>query len=256
MNGPLPPAVELEHVDFAHGDLPVLQDVSLRIGAREFCALIGPNGGGKSTLVKLVLGLLQPGAGRVRVLGRLPRLACTRVGYVPQFAGFQQGFPISAGEVVLQGRLGRRGWWRALGASDRRAALAALAATGVEGLAKRPIGALSGGQLQRVLIARALATEPELLLLDEPTAHIDSQTEHGLFELLAELRQRMAIVVVSHDVGLVSRHVDRIACLNRRLVCHAAAPLAEGSLQALYGVPMSLVHHRYALDPAAAAGAA
>lgn len=122
-------------------------------------------------------------------------------------------------------------------------------------LGARPIFALSGGQLQRVLIARALTAEPELLLLDEPTAHVDSQTEHGLFDLLAQQRQRMAIVMVSHDVGLVSRHVDRVACLNRSLVCHSAVPLASGVLERLYGMSVGLVDHPHDTVPAARARA-
>jgi zinc transport system ATP-binding protein len=248
MNAPTMPALDFEGVSLAFGNLPVLRDVTLQVGRDEFCALIGPNGGGKSTLVKLALGLLRPDAGRVSVLGTTPEQARPRVGYVPQFATFPRDFPITVREAVLHGRLGRRGWWRAPGGADRQAAEAALAATEVADLAARPIAGLSGGQLQRVLIARALATEPELLLLDEPTAHVDSQAEHGLFELLALLRTRgsgMAIVMVSHDVGLVSRHVDRIACLNRSLVCHSAVPLAPGVLERLYGVPVRLVDHRH-----------
>ncbi len=239
------PAIDFDAVGFAFGEVAVLQDVTLQIGAREFCALIGPNGGGKSTLVKLALGLLQPAAGTVRVLGTTPRQARSRIGYVPQFATFPKDFPISVREAVLHGRLGRRAWWRRLDAADGRAADAALAATDVAELAARPIAALSGGQLQRVLIARALATEPELMLLDEPTAHVDSPSEAGLFDLLARLRQRMAIVIVSHDVGLVSHHVDRVACLNRSLMCHSAVPLATGVLERLYGMPLGLVDHHH-----------
>ena len=236
-------ALELEHVDFAFGSRPVLQDVSLRVAAGEFLALIGPNGGGKSTLVKLALGLLQPDGGTVRVLGLPPAQACPRVGYVPQFATFRRDFPLSVRETVLHGRLGLRAWWKRLAVADHRAADSAMAATDVNDLASRPIASLSGGQLQRVLIARALATDPALLLLDEPTAHVDTRAEHGLFDLLARLRERMAIVIVSHDVGLVSRHVDRIACLNRVLTCHAALPLAPGVLERLYGMPVRLVDH-------------
>lgn len=233
MTPPATPAIEFDAVGFSFGKVPVLQDVSLKIGAREFCALIGPNGGGKSTLVKLALGLLVPDTGTVQVLGAKPKLARSRIGYVPQFATFPKDFPITAREAVLHGRLGRRTWWRSLDAADHQAADTALAATEVAELADRPIAALSGGQLQRVMIARALATEPELLLLDEPTAHVDTHAEHSLFDLLAQLHQHMAIVMVSHDVGLVSRHVDRVACLNRTLVCHAAVPLAAGVLEKL-----------------------
>jgi zinc transport system ATP-binding protein len=233
-------ALQVDHVDFAFGERPVLSDVSLHVAHGEFVALIGPNGGGKSTLVKLALGLLRPDRGHVRVLGLTPVQARPRIGYVPQFATFRRDFPVSVRETVLQGRLGLRAWWQPLAAPDHAAAAQAMAATDVHDLADRAIASLSGGQLQRVLIARALATDPALLLLDEPTAHVDTRAEHGLFDLLARLRQRMAIVIVSHDVGLVSRHVDRIACLNRTLTFHAALPLAPGVLERLYGMPVRL----------------
>jgi zinc transport system ATP-binding protein len=245
-------ALELEHVDFAFGSRPVLQDVALRVAHGEFLALIGPNGGGKSTLVKLALGLLQPDRGTVRVLGLPPAQARPRVGYVPQFATFRRDFPLSVRETVLHGRLGLRAWWRRLAEADHRAAEIAMADTDVQDLSSRPIARLSGGQLQRVLIARALATDPALLLLDEPTAHVDTRAERDLFDLLARLRERMAIVMVSHDVGLVSRHVDRIACLNHTLTCHAALPLAPEVLERLYGMPVRLVDHA---DATAAEGA-
>jgi zinc transport system ATP-binding protein len=237
-------ALRFEGVDYAFGVTPALIDVSLHVSRGEFLALVGPNGGGKSTLLKLALGLLEPGAGRVEVLGTEPRRARARVGYVPQFAGFPRDFPVTVGEAVLHGRLGLRPWWRALGRQDRQAAAQALLDVEAQALSERSIAALSGGELQRVLIARALATEPQLLLLDEPTAHVDTRAEAALFELLARLRRRMAIVIVSHDVGLVSRHVDRIACLNRRLVCHGTAPLDARTLQRLYGMPVRLVEHR------------
>ncbi|MGQ9685549.1 MAG: metal ABC transporter ATP-binding protein [Thiobacillaceae bacterium] len=237
------PALAFDQVDFAYGDRVVLSGVSLRVAHGEILALIGPNGGGKSTLLKLALGLLRPGRGEVRVLGMPPSQARPRVGYVPQFATFRRDFPISVRETVLHGRLGLRAWWRPLSAQDHAKAADAMAATDVQDLGSRPIASLSGGQLQRVLIARALATDPALLLLDEPTAHVDTRAEHGLFDLLARLRERMAIVIVSHDVGLVSRHVDRIACLNQTLTCHAALPLAPGVLERLYGMPVQLVDH-------------
>jgi zinc transport system ATP-binding protein len=237
------PALEFDHVDFAFGNRAVLSGVSLRVAHGEFLALIGPNGGGKSTLVKLALGLLRPDRGEVRVLDMPPSQARPRAGYVPQFATFRRDFPISVRETVLHGRLGLRAWWRPLTPQDHAAAADAMAAADVQDLSARPIASLSGGQLQRVLIARALATDPALLLLDEPTAHVDTRAEHGLFDLLARLRERMAIVIVSHDIGLVSRHVDRIACLNRTLTCHATLPLAPGVLERLYGMPVRLVDH-------------
>lgn len=242
-------ALELTDVAFAYGENVALTDVSLRVEPGEFLALIGPNGGGKSTLLKLALGLLEPSRGSIRVLGRRPREARTRIGYVPQFATFKHDFPISVAETVLHGRLGLQPRWRPLTQADSKAASEAMAATDVLDLAERPITSLSGGQLQRVLIARALATNPELMLLDEPTAHVDSRSELGLFDLLARLRARMAIVIVSHDVGLVSRHVDRVACLNRSLTCHAVVPLDPGVLERLYGIPLRLVDHANVAHP-------
>ena len=237
-------ALELTQVSFAYGDCPVLEDVSLRIQSGEFWALIGPNGGGKSTLLKLALGLLRPDTGGIRILGQSPKQAHDRVGYVPQFATFRRDFPIDVRQVVRQGCLDGQNWWRPKRTSDRDAVSEALDQMGVADLVERPIGTLSGGQLQRVLIARALAARPALLLLDEPTAHVDSDAETSFFDLMADLRDRMALVMVSHDVGLVSRHVDRIACLNKTLAWHGAVPISEGVLEQLYGASARLVDHR------------
>ena len=236
--------LEFSHVGFAYGDLPVLKDVSLRIESGEFWALIGPNGGGKSTLLKLALGLLRPDSGRIRIMGQSPKQAHDRIGYVPQFATFRRDFPLDVRQVVRQGCLDGRNWWRPKRTSDRHAVLEALDQVGVADLVERPIGTLSGGQLQRVIIARALAARPALLLLDEPTAHVDSDAETSFFDLMADLRDRMALVMVSHDVGLVSRHVDRIACLNKTLTWHGAVPIGEGVLERLYGASARLVDHR------------
>jgi zinc transport system ATP-binding protein len=237
-------ALKFSHVGFSYGAGPTLEDVSLRVSAGEFWALIGPNGGGKSTLLKLALGLLVPDSGEIRIFGKPPAEAHARVGYVPQFATFPRDFPLAVEQVVLQGRLDSRNWWRPMRKGDRAAIRAALDRVGVADLVARPIGSLSGGQLQRVMIARALVADPALLLLDEPTAHVDTDAETSFFDLLAGLRDSMAIVMVSHDVGLVSRHVDRIACLNRSLVWHGAVPLNEGVLAQLYGASARLVDHR------------
>lgn len=237
-------ALEFSHVRFSYGVAPILEDISLSVGSGEFWALIGPNGGGKSTFLKLALGLLAPATGEIRILGKRPEQARARVGYVPQFATFPRDFPLAVEQVVLQGRLHGRNWWHSTRKDDLGAARAALERVGVADLMARPIGGLSGGQLQRVMIARALISDPALLLLDEPTAHVDTDTETSFFDLLAGLHGSMAIVMVSHDVGFVSRHVDRIACLNRTLVWHGAVPLSEGVLTELYGSSALLVDHR------------
>jgi len=221
-----------------------LDDVSLTIAPDEFLGVIGPNGGGKTTLLKIILGQLQPQRGTVRVFGQTPAQVRARIGYVPQQARIDAGVPANVLDVVLTGRLGLSSWGSWYGARHKAAAMAALEQTGVDDLARRTIGTLSGGQRQRVLIARALAAEAELLLLDEPTAGVDPQVERSLTDLLHRLNRRLPIVVVSHDVAFVSAHLKRVACLNRRLTCHAASAVTSDVLGHLYGERMRAVHHQ------------
>ncbi|HEX2486687.1 MAG TPA: metal ABC transporter ATP-binding protein [Myxococcota bacterium] len=237
------PAIELRGVWFAYGSVPVLEDVNLVVEPRDYLALLGPNGGGKTTLLRLVLGLLRPTRGSVRVLGVEPTRAHGRVGYVPQRAQFDPEFPIRVVDVVRMGRLRRDRMLRPLTARDREVAARALATVEAAELAERPIGALSGGQLQRVLIARALALEPELLLLDEPTASLDERIGTSVWELLAELSRSLTVVVISHDIGAISRHVRSVACLNRRLHAHPSRELTPEMLEATYGCPVDLIAH-------------
>jgi zinc transport system ATP-binding protein len=236
------PAAELRGVSLALGATSVLEDVSLRVEANDYLAILGPNGGGKTTLLKLLLGLHAPDRGEVRVLGDTPSRARGRVGYVPQHVRFDLSFPIRVRDVVLMGRLGKAPGGR-IGAADREAAHAALARVEMQTLAARPIGALSGGQLQRVLIARALAQSPELLLLDEPTASLDERIGRSVWELFEELSREMAVVVVSHDIGAISRYVRGVACLNRRLHAHPSKELTADILEATYGCPVDLLAH-------------
>jgi zinc transport system ATP-binding protein len=237
------PVIELEGVSFSYRGAAVLDDVSLRIEAGDFLAILGPNGGGKTTLLRLVLGLLKPDRGEVRVLGGTPAQARGRVGYVPQRAGFDLDFPIRVIDVVLMGRFPSAPTGRPFRPRDREVAREALAQVEMAEHALRPIGALSGGQLQRVLIARALALEPELLLLDEPTASLDERIGRSVWELFEELSRRMAVVLVSHDIGAISRCVGSIACLNRRLTAHPSRELTPEILEATYGCPVELLAH-------------
>jgi len=237
------PLIELKGVTAGYERSPVIEDVDLVMPRGEFLGLVGPNGGGKSTLLRVVLGLLAPWRGSVRLLGRNPRRSRRRVGYVPQYARFSRDFPISVREVVETGRLGRTRGMLGYRAEDRQAAERALSMVELDALAARPIGNLSGGQFQRALIARALACEPELLILDEPTANVDPRAETHLFELLRRLNGYMGIIVVSHDVAFVTRYVHRVACLNRTLVCHTAETLTAEVMENLYGHPINAVQH-------------
>lgn len=248
---PTTPAAELVNVTYRYPGAPpdtppVLEDVSLRIEPDDYVGLIGPNGGGKTTLLRILLGLLRPELGEVRVLGTSPTQARSRVGYVPQHARIDTTVPASVLDVVLTGRLNRSGWGVRYGPEHRSAALAALEQTGVAHLASKTVAELSGGQRQRVLIARALASDAAILLLDEPTAGVDAPMERGFYALLQELNERLPIVLVSHDVSFVSSHMKRIACLNRRLVCHTASEVTAEMLAATYDghTHLSLVEHQ------------
>lgn len=238
-------SLSFKDISFGYGDGPdVVEHVTLEVGAHELIGLIGPNGGGKSTLLKLAAGLLKPRAGTVRVFGRAPQEARDEIGYVPQFALFPRDFPITVAQAVLLGRLAG-GLSLRWSAADRAAAARAIAETELDALADRPLSALSGGELQRVLIARALAAEPKLLLLDEPTSNLDQRAEEDIFALLAKLTDRMAVVLVSHDVGFVTGFVERVACISRTLICHGTSELTGEVINELYGHPVRAVHHAH-----------
>lgn len=245
------PMIEVRDVWFHYDGPVILENVSLTVDQGEFLGVVGPNGGGKTTLLKLLLGLLEPTRGVVRVLGHTPSESRRAIGYVPQFVSFRRDFPISVQETVLLGRLGLAPPLGGYSRADREVAERAMSETEVLGFRNRPLSVLSGGELQRVLIARALATEPQLLLLDEPTANIDLRVEKDIFDLLKQLNARATIVVVSHDIGFISRYVTRVACLNRTLVCHTTAEITGEVITELYGRPVRMVRH---VVPASGAG--
>lgn len=236
-------AVELIDVSFGYQEETILEGISLEIEEKEFLAVLGPNGGGKTTLLKLVLGLIKPQAGEVRLFGKRPRANQTLVGYVPQHAHVPKHFPIEVEEVVLMGRLQGRSLGVRSSQADRAAAEHAMRAVEILDLRNRRMDSLSGGQHQRVLIARALVSEPKILVLDEPTASVDSKVEQGIFDLLKQLNQEKTIVLVTHDLGFVSRYVTRVACLNKQLVCHHSGEITSEVVEALYGDSVKMVHH-------------
>ncbi len=237
--------IELEDVTFSFGGLAAVQNVNLKVEAEEFLGIVGPNAGGKSTLLKLILGLLEPQKGCIRVLGRVPAEASRSVGYVPQYPSFPRDFPISVEQTVLMGRLGSGPVTGGYRRADREASRYFMDEVEIGELGPRQIGTLSGGQLQRVLLARALVGEPQILILDEPTANIDQRLESDIFDLLKLLNERMAILVVSHDVAFISSYVNRVACLNRTLVCHHTDAIDGQVIQELYGEEVRMVAHRH-----------
>ena len=230
-------------LDFGYEGRPVLRGVNLAIPAGDFVSVVGPNGSGKTTLLKLALGLLRPTAGEVTVFGERPERARRRIGYVPQHAHLDPLFPVSALDVVLMGRLGlgpALGPWRG---HDREAARAALAEVGLSDHADRHFAALSGGQKQRTLIARSLAGEPELLLLDEPTAGLDAHVEEGFYRLLEALNRRLTIIMVSHDLGFVASFVKSVVCVGQKVVVHPTSAINGQVIADLYGADMRLIRH-------------
>jgi zinc transport system ATP-binding protein len=244
------PVIEIENLSFSYGAEPVLEEVSLTVEQGEIVGLIGPNGSGKTTLLKLILGLLIPQQGTIRLFGQeLHRFhERTRVSYVRQRSwDFERTFPASVEEIVRLGRVPRLRWglW---GRADTEAVDRAMRAVHIEGLRARPISALSGGQQQRVFLARALAQEPELLLLDEPTAAVDPTVEAEFYELLGRLnRERgLTIVLVSHDIEAIVKQVTKIACLNRKLLfCGTPQEcLASDLLERVYA-GRKLVQHQH-----------
>ncbi|UCF92693.1 MAG: ABC transporter ATP-binding protein [Desulfobacterales bacterium] len=237
------PVIEIQDLWFSFNGHCVLQNVNLKIFPGEFLALIGPNGGGKTTLLKLTLGLLDPDRGRIRVFGVPPRKAAHRIGYAPQNVHINKSFPISVLDVVLMGRLRARKGWTRHAPQDLSAAQKALEQLDMWPFRNRRIGDLSGGQLQRVFIARALVCEPEILFLDEPTASVDTRGQSDLYHLLRQLNETVTIVVVSHDLMVLSSYVKSVACVNRDLLYHDAAEVTGEMLDMAYHCPVDLVAH-------------
>ncbi len=237
--------IRVEGLFKSFGPTPVLEDVSLTTETNELQGIIGPNGGGKTVLLKLLLGLEKPDRGSIEVLGKLPGQARGEVGYVPQYAGFDSDFPIDVRGAVLTGRQSGKKLFRRFGREDREMADEALGKVSMLELATRPIGHLSGGQLQRVLIARALVTRPSILMLDEPTANLDPQGGQTIYELLAKLKEEMTVLLVSHDVGVISRYVSSVACVNRKLFQHAGSEPPRYIVEQTYNCPVHFIPPRH-----------
>lgn len=231
----------LHHVGVVYDGYEALRDVDLEIADDDFLGVIGPNGGGKTTLAKAILGLV-PHTGKIDYAPELFRGKERLIGYMPQQSDFDRSFPISVLETVLSGLQGSRGFGKRYTAADRRKALGLLDMAGIAAMAHRPIGEISGGQLQRTLLCRAVIAEPRLLILDEPANFVDNKFENELYRLLGELNRRMAIVMVSHDIGTITSVVKEIVCVNRRVHRHRSNRLTEEQLRN-YDCPIQILSH-------------
>jgi len=227
----------------AYDSEPVLEDINLSVRELDFIGLMGPNGGGKTTLVKVLLGLLPPTRGGVHIMGKSAKEGRRYIGYVPQWIEFDREFPISVWDVARMGRLGKRGLLRRYTVEDDQAVTEALRDVEMLHLQTRPIGELSGGQRQRVYIARALVTGARILLLDEPMASVDPPVSASLYELLRRLNDHVTILMISHDMSAISSYVKTVGCINRRLFYHGDKQITADMLEEAYQCPIDLLAH-------------
>lgn len=239
----LSPVIKVNDLSFSYNGHQVLKNVDLTIESGEFLSIIGPNGGGKTTLIKLMLGLLKPSKGIIKVMGKSPLEAAIDVGYVPQDIHFNKGFPISVKDVVLMGRIRGGGGWKPFSKKDRMLVQETLEQVDMWEHRKSKIGQLSGGQRQRVFVARALATDPQILFLDEPTASVDTNGQTEFYELLKKLNESITILVVSHDFNVISSFVKSVACVNQQLFFHDEPEITGDMLEFAYHCPVELVAH-------------
>ena len=237
--------IEIHGLTVDYGKNRALDGVCLTVERGEYLGIIGPNGGGKSTLLGAILGTVRPTAGTLRLFGGSAERGRRRIGYVPQFAALDRAFPITVGEVVATAYLGGGLHpFRFHGRCEAAAAEDMLESVGLAGFSRRLVSELSGGEFQRMLLARALAREPEVLLLDEPTSGVDPATRARIYELLSERnREGMTILMVTHDMLAVASSVRKLACLSRTLVYHGEPELSEDVSTAMYGCPVDLVAH-------------
>lgn len=244
------PALEFNNISFSYTPgKPVLENASFRLGQGESICIVGPNGGGKSTLIRLILGLEQPVEGEVLVFGASPQTMRHRVGYMPQHLSFDPQFPITVIDVVLMGRLRTGLGIGPFKKTDRAAAMNALEKVGLANRARSRFSELSGGQRQRALIARALVDDPDLLLLDEPTANVDQTIEQQFRETLRTLSGDMSIVLVSHDLSFVSAWLGHVLCVNRDVHMHPTASIDGKTLQEIFGGDIVAVRHDHDCPP-------
>ncbi len=232
------PVIVAHDLCFAYGTAPVLSHVSFEILEGQFVGIIGPNGGGKTTLLKLLMGFLKPDSGSLTIFGKDPANARNDIAYVPQRLPFDKLFPISVFEVVLTGRLSHLPWYGAYSTRDKQLAMEALEAVELTSFAHAAFGSLSGGQAQRVLIARALVSQPKLLLLDEPTSSVDVEAQAEIYKLLAKLRGNMTLAMVTHDLQTVIERVDRILCVQGAAIPLKPEEVCQHFTVGLYHTPL------------------
>jgi zinc transport system ATP-binding protein len=232
--------IELKDITTGYNGQPVLTQVNLKINLHDFIGVIGPNGGGKTTLVRVILGLLKPWSGKVIRSASLG--VGSGIGYLPQINNIDRKFPVSVRDVVLSGLMNGKHLLRHFSSVDYEMADHLMQEMGIFALKKKPIGELSGGQLQRAFLCRSVISSPRLLILDEPNTYVDNLFESELYERLKLLNETMAIIIVSHDIGMISSYVKTIACVNNQLHYHESNIISEEQLLS-YNCPIKLITH-------------
>jgi zinc transport system ATP-binding protein len=231
---------EMHSLSASYGANMVLQDVDLKVNENDFIGVIGPNGGGKTTLLKIILGLVKAAKGKI--VFNIELLDGNSIGYLPQISTGDINYPVTVTDIILSGLMIRKGIISRMSSSDKTRAMTVIDELGLEGMAKSTLNELSGGQIQRVFLGRAIIGNPRLLLLDEPGNFVDTTFENDFYEKLRDLNKRMAILMVSHDVGTISSHIKSFACVNRSLHYHPSHEITNEDLLA-YGCPIQLVTH-------------
>lgn len=237
------PLIQITNLSASYDGKTVLSHVNLTVYEQDFLGIIGPNGGGKTTLVKNILGLHYPDNGQIRFYQRGMEVAEINMGYLPQYNHIDRKFPISVFEVVLSGLSKQKSLFRRYSKEQYEQVRQTIAQMGLEGLEERAIGQLSGGQLQRAMLGRALVSNPEVIILDEPNTYIDKRFEAKLYELLEEINRERAIILVSHDIGTVLQNVKTIACVNETLDYHPDTEVPAEWLEEHFGCPIELLGH-------------
>ena len=235
--------IEIKHVSAAYDTQTVLKDVSLDVWKDDFLGIIGPNGGGKTTLLKIMLGLMKPVSGGISFFEKGKPVSSLKIGYLPQINPIDKRFPLSVLEVVSSGLASEKPLFRNFTAAQQKHIRQLIKQTGLESLADRAIGEISGGQLQRVLLMRAIVSHPQLLILDEPNTYVDKMFESQFNDLLSEINKDTSIILVSHDVGTLLSMVKNVACVNETLHYHPGADLSDEWLDKTYACPVEVVRH-------------
>lgn len=225
------PIIQINNVTAAYGQQTVLENINLTVYEHDYLGIIGPNGGGKTTLMKLILGLLKPTEGSIHFFKNNQPCLHINMGYLPQYNDIDHDFPISVSEVVLSGLCRKKSLWHPFNHSLHQQVNDTLCAMELDKLKERPIGTLSGGQLQRVLLARAVVSKPDVILLDEPNTYIDQQFQEQMYEMLTSINRQCAIIIVSHDIAEIINNVQHVACVNRHLHYHNSTDIPKDKLE-------------------------